>query len=205
MTIARISQLAAVSSVLCFCVWTTRAPLLAQDRSFTIDQVLSAPFPTDLIAAPSHGRIAWVSKRIGIWGGSYGGLMTALAMARDSDTFAAGVDYAGVHDWSTLLPFLKAPGAPPEAARMAWESSPLSSMKTWRSPVLVVQGDDDRNVEFSQSVQLIESLRKQGVEFEQIAIPDEVHGLILYRNLLAFFEATDDFLHRHLSYTRERK
>jgi dipeptidyl aminopeptidase/acylaminoacyl peptidase len=145
------------------------------------------------------------SKRIGIWGGSYGGLMTALALARDSDTFAAGVDYAGVHDWSTLLPFLKAPGAPPEAARMAWESSPLSSMRTWRSPVLVVQGDDDRNVEFSQSVQLIESLRKQGVEFEQVVIPDEVHGLILYRNLLAFFEATDDFLHRHLVYTQERK
>jgi dipeptidyl aminopeptidase/acylaminoacyl peptidase len=144
-------------------------------------------------------------KRIGVWGGSYGGLMTALALARNSDTFAVGVDYAGVHDWSTLLPFLKVPGAPPEAARMAWESSPLSSMKTWRSPVLVVQGDDDRNVEFSQSVQLIESLRTQGVEFEQIVIPDEVHGLILYRNLLTFFEATDDFLHRHLVHTQEQK
>jgi dipeptidyl aminopeptidase/acylaminoacyl peptidase len=145
------------------------------------------------------------SKRIGVWGGSYGGLMTALALARNSDTFAAGVDYAGVHDWSTLLPFLKAPGAPPEAARMAWESSPLSSMKTWRSPVLVVQGDDDRNVEFSQSVQLIESLRKQSIEFEQIVIPDEVHGLILYRNLLTFFEATDDFLGRHLIHGEEQK
>jgi dipeptidyl aminopeptidase/acylaminoacyl peptidase len=145
------------------------------------------------------------SKKIGVWGGSYGGLMTALALARNSDIFVAGVDYAGVHDWSTLLPFLKAPGAPPEAARLAWESSPLYSMKTWRSPVLVVQGDDDRNVEFSQSVQLIESLRKQGVEFEQIVIPDEVHGLILYRNLLTFFGATDDFLGRHLMHGQEQK
>ena len=158
MTIARISQLATVSSLLCFCMWITRAPLSAQDRSFTIDQVLNAPFPTDLIAAPSHGRIAWVFDACGR---------------------------------STLLPFLKAPGAPPEAGRMAWESSPLSSMKTWRSPMLVVQ--------------LIESLRKQGVEFEQIVIPDEVHGLILYRNLLTFFEATDDFLHRHLVHTQEQK
>jgi dipeptidyl aminopeptidase/acylaminoacyl peptidase len=145
------------------------------------------------------------SKRIGVWGGSYGGLMTALALARNSDIFVAGVDYAGVHDWSTLLPFLKAPGAPPEAARVAWESSPLSSMKTWRSPVLVIQGDDDRNVEFSQSVQLIESLRKQGVEFEQIVIPDEVHGLILYRNLLTFFGATDDFFDRHLIHSQEQR
>ena len=145
------------------------------------------------------------SKRIGIWGGSYGGLMTALALARNSDIFVAGVDYAGVHDWSTLLPFLKTPGAPPDRARLAWESSPLSSIKTWRSPVLVVQGDDDRNVEFSQSVQLIESLRKQGVEFEQIVIPDEVHGLILYRNLLTFFGATDDFLGRHLNHGQEQR
>jgi dipeptidyl aminopeptidase/acylaminoacyl peptidase len=145
------------------------------------------------------------SKRIGVWGGSYGGLMTALALARNSDIFLAGVDYAGVHDWSALLPFLKAPGASPEAARLAWESSPLSSMKTWRSPVLVVQGDDDRNVEFSQSVQLIEALRKQGVEFEQIVIPDEVHGLILYRNLLAFFGATDDFFDRHIIHGQEQK
>jgi dipeptidyl aminopeptidase/acylaminoacyl peptidase len=60
-------------------------------------------------------------------------------------------------------------------------------------------------VEFSQSVQLIESLRKQGVEFEQIVIPDEVHGLILYRNLLTFFEATDDFLGRHLIHGQEQK
>jgi dipeptidyl aminopeptidase/acylaminoacyl peptidase len=145
------------------------------------------------------------SKRVGVWGGSYGGLMTALALARNSDMFVAGVDYAGVHDWSTLLPFLKTPGALPEAARLAWESSPLSSMKTWRSPVLVVQGDDDRNVEFSQSVQLIESLRKQGIEFEQIVIPDEVHALILYRNLLTFFGATDDFLGRHLIHGQEQK
>ena len=145
------------------------------------------------------------SKQIGVWGGSYGGLMTALALARNSDIFAAGVDYAGVHDWSTLLPFLKAPGAPPDVARVAWESSPISSMKTWRSPVLVIQGDDDRNVEFAQTVQLIESLRKQGVEFEQIVIPDEVHDLILYRNLLAVFEATNDFLNRRLIRSQEQK
>ncbi len=145
------------------------------------------------------------SKRMGVWGGSYGGLMTALALARNSDIFGAGVDYAGVHDWSTLLPFLKAPGALPETVRVAWESSPLSSMKTWRSPVLVVQGDDDRNVEFAQSVQLIESLRKQGVQFEQIVIPDEVHGLLLYRNLLTFFGATDDFFDRHLIHRQEQR
>src|SRR5256886_6669953 len=50
-------------------------------------------------------------KRIGIWGGSYGGLLTALALARNSDIFSAGVDSHGVHDWSALLAG-RAGGAP---------------------------------------------------------------------------------------------
>jgi dipeptidyl aminopeptidase/acylaminoacyl peptidase len=145
------------------------------------------------------------SKRIGVWGGSYGGLMTALALARNSDMFAVGVDYAGVHDWSKTLRFLTAPGAPPEKVHTAYESSPISSIANWHSPVLVIQADDDRNVEFSQMVQLIEGLRKQGIPFEQIVIPDEVHDLILYRNLLAVFTATDEFFHRYLGPRQEQK
>ena len=48
-------------------------------------------------------------KRIGIWGGSYGGYLTGLALARNSDIFKAGVDMHGVHDWSSLpdMPFAK--------------------------------------------------------------------------------------------------
>jgi dipeptidyl aminopeptidase/acylaminoacyl peptidase len=124
--------------------------------------------------------------------------MTALGLARASDLFAAGVDYAGVHDWRTLQSASAASGASP-AAQIAWDSSPLASIKDWRSPVLVVQGDDDRNVPFSQTVELIQALRKQGVEFEQIVVPDEVHDCLLYHSWASFFEATDDFFHRHLS------
>ena len=141
------------------------------------------------------------AKRIGLWGGSYGGVMTSLGLARSSDMFAAGVDYAGAHDWKGLLPFLSQPDTPPEVQRKAWESSSLASIKEWRSPVLVIAADDDRNVPFTETVKLIKALRKQGVEFEQIVIPDEVHDLILYRNLLLFFHATDDFLARHLRET----
>ena len=145
-----------------------------------------------------RGRPDVDAKRIGIWGGSYGGYMTALGLARASDLFAAGVDYAGVHDWKTILPSLTASGAPPEQAQLAWDSSPLASIKDWRSPVLVIQADDDRNVPFSQSVELIGALRKQGVEFEQIVIPDEVHDCLRYHTWLNFFEATDDFFHHHI-------
>jgi dipeptidyl aminopeptidase/acylaminoacyl peptidase len=137
-------------------------------------------------------------KRIGIWGGSYGGLMTALGLSRHSDLLAAGVDYAGVHDWKGLLPYLTAAGAPAGPAQTAWDSSALASIDKWRSPVLVVQADDDRNVPFNETVILVQGLRKHNVEFEQIVIPDEIHDLLRHQSWITLFSATDDFFQRKL-------
>jgi dipeptidyl aminopeptidase/acylaminoacyl peptidase len=81
---------------------------------------------------------------------------------------------------------------------MAFESSALASMQTWRSPVLLIHADDDRNVPFSQTVDLVRGLREHGVPFEQLIIPDEIHDLLLYRSWLTLFHATDDFFDRHL-------
>ncbi len=138
--------------------------------------------------------------RIGVWGGSYGGFLTALALARASDMFAAGVDMHGVHQWQR--PASWRPSSDPEAdARLLkteWESSPMSSMASWRSPVLLIQGDDDRNVPFSQTVSLARVLRKQGVEFEELVFPDEIHGFLLQRSWLAAYTAEADFFQRHL-------
>ncbi len=139
--------------------------------------------------------------RIGLWGGSYGGYLTALGLARASDLFAAGVDMHGVHDWNTEIPNFQPayrPDSHPDTARLAWESSPLSSVKTWRSPVLLIQGDDDRNVPFAEMVDLVEALRKQGVEFEQLVFPDEIHDFLLHRSWVAAYKAGADFFDRHL-------
>jgi len=137
--------------------------------------------------------------RIGLWGGSYGGYLTALGLARASDLFSAGVDIHGVHDWNTEIPNFAASYKPtdrPDAARLAWESSPLSSVSTWRSPVLLIQGDDDRNVPFNEMVDLAEALRKQGVSFEQLVFPDEIHDFLLHRTWLAAYHAASDFFDR---------
>jgi dipeptidyl aminopeptidase/acylaminoacyl peptidase len=139
-------------------------------------------------------------RRIGLWGGSYGGYLTALGLARASDMFSAGVDIHGVHDWNTEIPnFLPSykPNERSDSARLAWESSPLSSVSTWRSPVLLIQGDDDRNVPFSETVDLAEALRKQGVSFEQLVFPDEIHDFLLHRTWLAAYHAASDFFDRH--------
>ena len=140
-------------------------------------------------------------KRIAVWGGSYGGYLTALALSRASDLFVAGVDFHGVHDWNDVIRnFVPAynPGKDVDAARIAFESSPMSSTSTWRSPVLLIHGDDDRNVPFQQSVMLAEALRKQGVEFQELIFPDEIHGFLTEKRWLQAYHAAADFLAKHL-------
>jgi dipeptidyl aminopeptidase/acylaminoacyl peptidase len=141
-------------------------------------------------------------SRIGVWGGSYGGYLTAMALSRASGMFAAGVDIHGVHDWNNgirnFVPDYD-PALRPDVARRAFLASPMSSLDGWRSPVLLVHGDDDRNVAFSESVELVEQLRARRVEVEQLVFPDEVHGFLLHRNWLKAFTAAADFLDRHLA------
>jgi dipeptidyl aminopeptidase/acylaminoacyl peptidase len=145
------------------------------------------------------------ASRIGLWGGSYGGYLTALGLGRDSDLFAAGVDLHGVHD------FTRDGGArfgrgqwryevtDRELARradIAWKSSPVAWVDTWRSPVLLIQGDDDRNVHFSETVDLAQRLKAHGVPFEEIVIPDEIHDFLRHASWMKADSATAAFFDR---------
>jgi dipeptidyl aminopeptidase/acylaminoacyl peptidase len=143
------------------------------------------------------------AQRIGAWGGSYGGYLTALALARASDLFAAGVDLHGVHDWSLEVDLWK-PSSEftfdrAAASRVAWESSPMASLDTWRSPVLLIQGDDDRNVLFAQTVRLANALRARGVPVEEHVFPDEIHDFLLHRDWLTAYRLGADFFDRKLA------
>jgi dipeptidyl aminopeptidase/acylaminoacyl peptidase len=141
-------------------------------------------------------------KRIGLWGGSYGGLLTALGLARNSDLFKAGVDFHGVHDWSVFLERWEdgAAEAPDkkEAQELALRSSPLADVARWRSPVLLIHGDDDRNVPFDQTTDLVQRLRRQGVRIDEIVYPDEIHDLLLWRSWIDAYRATAAFFLREL-------
>jgi dipeptidyl aminopeptidase/acylaminoacyl peptidase len=138
------------------------------------------------------------TRRIGLWGGSYGGYLTALGLARNSDIFAAGVDFHGVHDWSQRVGGLPLTFNNQEQTRVARESSPISSVDKWKSPVLLIHGDDDRNVEFSQTVNLVRLLRKNNVYFEEIIFPDEIHDFLLHKDWLRSYQASADFFDKHL-------
>lgn len=143
--------------------------------------------------------------KIGLWGGSYGGYLTALGLARNSDLFAAGVDLHGVHDWSQQVANNRLPNGVtaqpqmnPEAARLARESSPVGSVSTWHSPVLLIQGDDDRNVYFGQMIEMASLLRQHGVQFEQLVFPDEVHDFLMWHDWVHAYHAGSDFFDRKL-------
>jgi dipeptidyl aminopeptidase/acylaminoacyl peptidase len=133
-------------------------------------------------------------KRVGLWGGSYGGYLTALGLGRNSDIFAAGVDFHGVHDWPTDN--WDGKNISLELNKLAHDSSPVTAVNTWKSPVLFIHGDDDRNVYFTQTVDLVARLREKGVDIEQLIFPDEVHDFLLHRNWLAAYHATSDFFDR---------
>jgi len=143
-------------------------------------------------------------KRVGIWGGSYGGYLTALGLARNSDRFCTGVDWHGVHDWSTTESLPNPPAGYEtvdigKERRLAWDSSPDASVAKWRSPVLLVQGDDDHNVRFHQTVDLARRLDKAHVPYEELVVPNEIHGFLRYATFVQVDTATVDFLNRHLS------
>ncbi|GAA4196577.1 S9 family peptidase [Pedobacter jeongneungensis] len=138
--------------------------------------------------------------KIGIYGGSYGGYLTALALGKDSKLFAAGVDIHGVNNRFTTLDQEGRKPAPDAAlaAKVAEESSPVSYLNTWTSPTLIIHADDDRNVAFNQSVDLVKRFEDKKFDFEFLAIPDDTHHWMKFSNGLKVSEATADFLKRKL-------
>jgi dipeptidyl aminopeptidase/acylaminoacyl peptidase len=134
------------------------------------------------------------SKRVGIWGLSYGGLLTAQALARNSDIFAAGVDLAGVHLYGSSL----------DPEDVSYKSSAISAIDKWKSPVLLIHGDDDRNVAFQQTTGLVQLLRQRDVYFELIVFPDDTHETLLHKRWLYAFGRMDTFLKKFLGEIPER-
>lgn len=133
-------------------------------------------------------------ERIGIWGLSYGGVLTAQALARNSDIFKMGVDLAGVHLWGSSLD--------PES--VSFRSSAIGAIDGWKSPVLLVHGDDDRNVAFQQTTGLVQLLRARDVEFELIVFPDDTHESMLHSRWMYTLDRMEKFIDKHLNDGKSR-
>jgi dipeptidyl aminopeptidase/acylaminoacyl peptidase len=166
----------------------------------------------DVLAAQKYlaSRPDVDAKRIGVWGGSYGGYLTALALARNSDLFAAGVDFHGVHDWNledNASDWKRGSFAQQDAiAAKALQSSPLADLSHWHSPILLIHGDNDGNVAYAQTPLLADALRArnaglpagQQVDVEELIFPDEIHEFLLHSTWLKAYTAAAEFFERTL-------
>jgi dipeptidyl aminopeptidase/acylaminoacyl peptidase len=118
--------------------------------------------------------------RLGVWGVSYGGFLTNMAMFLAPDAFRAGSSWASVNDWENYSAGythqrLNRPRDNPEAYR---RSSPITYAGRLKNHLLVVHGMVDSNVLFQDAVQLTEKLIQEGKDFGHIFYPQEDHGFV---------------------------
>ncbi len=150
------------------------------------------------------------SKRIGIYGASYGGYAVLAGLAFTPDLYACGVDYVGVSNLFTLLetipPYWKPMlemmyemvGHPETDAELLRAASPVFHADKITAPLFIAQGARDPRVKKSESDQIVEALKKRGVEVPYMVKDNEGHGFRNEENRFELYEAVEKFLGRHL-------
>jgi len=149
-------------------------------------------------------------KRVAIYGGSYGGYATLAGVTYTPDLYAAAVDYVGISNLFTFMktippywkPFLdqmhEMVGDPEKDKDLFTAMSPALNADKIKTPLFVAQGAQDPRVNKAESDQIVESLRKRGVDVEYMVKENEGHGFNNEENRFAFYEATEAFLAKHL-------
>jgi dipeptidyl aminopeptidase/acylaminoacyl peptidase len=149
-------------------------------------------------------------KRIAIYGGSYGGYATLAGVTFTPDLYAAAVDYVGVANMFTFLktippywkPFLdmfhEMVGDPEKDKEMMTKVSPVMHADKIKTPLFVAQGAHDPRVNKAESDQMVEALKKRGVDVEYMVKDNEGHGFHNEENRFDFYEAMEKFLGKHL-------
>lgn len=164
---------------------------------------------TDVIAAKQFlVQSGYVDpKRVGIFGGSYGGFMTLMAIGKAPDEFAAGVQWFGIINWRTMYrdmdEVLKAylrslMGTPEENPEGYDRASPLTYLANAKAPLLTIQGDNDIRVPRGQAQEVDDILKAKGNTVETVFYPAEGHGFRKRENQLDSLKRTVEWFERYL-------
>lgn len=149
-------------------------------------------------------------KKVGIYGGSYGGYATLAGLAFSPELYACGVDYVGVSNLFTFLktippywePMLKMMyemvGDPEIDSVLLREASPVFHADRIVAPLFVAQGKMDPRVNINESDQMVEAMKKRGVEVEYMIKDNEGHGFRNQENRFDFYRAMEKFLTKYL-------
>lgn len=150
------------------------------------------------------------ASRIAIYGGSYGGYATLAGLAFTPNLYACGVDYVGVSNlltfmqtippyWQPMLQMMYEQVGHPEHDRQRLEAtSPALHADQIKAPLFVAQGANDPRVNKAESDQMVEALRRRGVDVEYMVKDDEGHGFMRQANRFDFYRAMERFLARHI-------
>ncbi len=156
-------------------------------------------------------------ERIGIYGGSYGGYCTLAGVAFTPDLYACGVDYVGISSWFTILESIppywepmkemmyEMVGHPEKDKELLEKASPLFHADKIKAPLFVAQGANDPRVNIKESDQIVDALKKRGVEVEYMVKENEGHGFRNEENRFDFYRAMEKFLAKHLGGRAEEK
>ena len=149
-------------------------------------------------------------KRTAIYGGSYGGFAALVGAAFTPDLFKCAVDIVGPSNlvtfirtippyWSVYLAeFRKRVGDPDTEEEFLKSRSPLFKVDQIKIPLLIAQGANDPRVKQAESEQIVEAMKKKGIDYEYLLFPDEGHGFAKPENRLKFYAAAEKFLAKHL-------
>jgi dipeptidyl aminopeptidase/acylaminoacyl peptidase len=149
-------------------------------------------------------------KRIGIYGGSYGGYATLAGLTFTPDLYAVGVDYVGVSNLFTFIktippywkPYLEMiyemVGHPEKDKELLTSASPVFHSSKIKVPLLIAQGANDPRVNKAESDQMVEALKARGIEVPYIVKSNEGHGFANEENRFEFYRAMEEFLGKHL-------
>jgi dipeptidyl-peptidase 4 len=161
----------------------------------------STQLPDQLAGVRWLKNQVWVDPdRIGIWGWSYGGYMTAYALTHSPGTFAAGAAVAPVTDWRLYDSiYTERYMGTPEANPAGYAAgSVLDAVGNLSDPLLVIHGTGDDNVHVQHTLQLADRAWREGVQFDLMLFPNLAHGINAPGSHLQVFSAIADFFERHL-------
>lgn len=149
-------------------------------------------------------------KRVAIYGASYGGYATLAGVTFTPDLYACAVDYVGVSNllsfmntippyWKPLLDMMHEMIGDPETDKEMMEKySPVFHVDQIKAPLFIAQGANDPRVNKAESDQMVEALRKRGVEVEYMVKENEGHGFYNEENKFDFYRAMEKFLDKYL-------